>query len=79
MSQEDLGTALNPFYVFSGAVCPDEYIEVQTALLNKMGPERYFLAQLNVIYYSITSLLTEISQKDDNSGVKINTNTIGNC
>ena len=78
MDSSDIQNYINPFYVFSGSVGLHRYIDIQTRLLDELGPEEYFMTQLNVLHSSISLLVSEIKDSSDNK-FRVNTNIMGNA
>ena len=57
MDSSDIQNYINPFYVFSGSVGLHRYIDIQTRLLDELGPEEYFMTQLNINYIRLRIFL----------------------
>jgi len=78
----ELESVINPFYVFSGTIHPNKYIDLQCQLLERLGPEEYFSTQLNVLHTSISQLISELKIVERSGGMEDcqpNVNIMGNA
>jgi len=75
---EDSDTSvMDPIYVFSGAVDPEEFLKVQLALVDRMGVEAYLRTQLYVLYRSMSRLI--LSVRENPESLEVNTNVVGHA
>lgn len=63
----EIKTIINPFYVFSGTISPSRFVDIQTELLDQLGPEDYFHLQLRVLHSSVSQLISELTSDPDES------------
>jgi hypothetical protein len=78
-TEEDLVTTLiNPFYVFSGTVSPEDFIEAQKDLIKSLGIETYSQVLLTTLHKEVSSLIEDLKLDKDNK-TRPNVPFVGNA